>query len=275
VYVATDRGVYLAHQDLESPGPASPWTLVSGSLPAARATAVALDPTGSQLYIALEGYGVYAAAAPHRPSTLRIVNAADFSTRPAAPGSLMSVLGGPVRSARVGDLEFPILATSDTATQIQVPFEVKGPSIALALDAASGRLSIGLAVQPTSPAIFVDRDGAPMLLDADNGLMLDAANTAHSNARIQILATGLGRVKPEWTTGLAAPLENPPMVAAKMQAFLDRAPVTVTRATLAPGYVGLYLIELQLPALVNAGPAELYVLADGQESNRVRLYLQP
>jgi hypothetical protein len=35
------------------------------------------------------------------------------------------------------------------------------------------------------------------------------------------------------------------------------------------------LIELQLPALVNAGPAELYVLADGQESNRVRLYLQP
>jgi uncharacterized protein (TIGR03437 family) len=203
------------------------------------------------------------------------VNAADFSTRPAAPGSLMSVLGGPVRSARVGDLEFPILATSDTATQIQVPFEVKGPSIALALDAASGRLSIGLAVQPTSPAIFVDRDGAPMLLDADNGLMLDAANTAHSNARIQILATGLGRVKPEWTTGLAAPLENPPMVAAKMQAFLDRAPVTVTRATLAPGYVGLYLIELQLPALVNAGPAELYVLADGQESNRVRLYLQP
>jgi uncharacterized protein (TIGR03437 family) len=89
------------------------------------------------------------------------------------------------------------------------------------------------------------------------------------------LATGLGRVKPEWTTGLAAPLENPPMVAAKMQAFLDRAPVMVTRATLAPGYVGLYLIELQLPALVNAGPAELYVLADGQESNRVRLYLEP
>ena len=54
----------------------------------------------------------------------------------------------------------------------------------------------------------------------------------------------------------------------------NRVPVQVTRATLAPGYVGLYLVELQLPTLVNAGPAELYISADGQESNRVRVYLE-
>jgi len=113
------------------------------------------------------------------------------------------------------------------------------------------------------------------VLDADTGLMLDSATTAHSNTRIQILATGLGRVTPQWPTGLAAPLENPPAVAANVRAYLDRTPVEVTRATLAPGYVGLYLIELQLPALVNAGPAEFYISADGQESNRVRVYLEP
>lgn len=275
VYVATDRGVYLAHADLEAPGPAMPWSLVTGTLPPARATAAELDSAGNQLYIALEGYGVYAAPAPHRAHSLRIVNAADFSTRPAAPGSLVSVVGGRVRSARAGDLEFPILASSESGTQIQVPFEVNGPSVGLALDAASGSVSLGLAVQAASPAIFLDRDGAPMLLDADSGLMLDAGNTAHSNARIQILATGLGRVKPGWPTGLAAPLENSPAVAATVKAYLERAPVEVTRATLAPGYVGLYLIELQLPAIVNAGPAELYIAADGQESNRVRVYLQP
>jgi uncharacterized protein (TIGR03437 family) len=274
VYVATDRGVYVAHEDLEAAGPPSAWTQVGGGLPAARATAVALDPTGSQLYIALEGYGVYAAAAPHRGHTLRIVNAADFSTRPAAPGSLVSVLGGPVSAARAGDLQFPILDSSASGTQMQVPFEVSGTSVGLSLDAASGTVSLGLAVQPASPAIFIDRDGAPMLLDADTGLMLDAANTAHSSARIQVLATGLGRVTPQWPTGLAAPLENPSAVSATVRAYLDRVPVQVTRATLAPGYVGLYLVELQLPALVNAGPAELYISADGQESNRVRVYLE-
>ena len=275
VYVATDRGIYWAHEDLEAPGPPSTWTLLSANLPAAHATAVTLDPTGSQLYVALEGYGVYAAAAPHRAATLRIVNAADFSTRPAAPGSLVSVLGLAVRSARAGDLEFPILASSESGTQMQVPFEAVGPSLGLALDSASGPVAVGLPVRPASPAIFVDRDGAPMLLDADTGLMLDATNTARSNARIQILATGLGRVKPQWLTGLAAPLENPPAVIAKVQAYLDRAPIEVTRATLAPGYVGFYLIELQLPALVNAGPAELYLTTDGEESNRVRVYLEP
>jgi uncharacterized protein (TIGR03437 family) len=60
-----------------------------------------------------------------------------------------------------------------------------------------------------------------------------------------------------------------------VKAYLDRAPVEVTRATLAPGYIGLYLIELQLPALVNAGPSELYITANGQDSNRVRVYLEP
>jgi len=30
-----------------------------------------------------------------------------------------------------------------------------------------------------------------------------------------------------------------------------------------------------LPAIVNAGPAELYITADGQESNRVRIQIEP
>jgi uncharacterized protein (TIGR03437 family) len=51
--------------------------------------------------------------------------------------------------------------------------------------------------------------------------------------------------------------------------------VQVTRAALAPGYIGFYLIEVQLPALVNAGAAELYIAADGQESNRVQVVLEP
>ena len=114
-----------------------------------------------------------------------------------------------------------------------------------------------------------------MLLDGDTGMMLEGLNAARSGARVQVLATGLGRVEPAWPTGLAAPLENPPAVAAAVAAYIDRVPVPVTRAVLAPGYVGFYLVELQLPALVNAGPAELYLAAGGQESNRVRIVLEP
>jgi uncharacterized protein (TIGR03437 family) len=251
------------------------WNPISSGLPVAPATDVKLDANADQLYAALDGYGVYATVAPHRLRTLRLVNAADFSTRAAAPGSLISVVGGRVNAAAAGTLRFPVLAASETESQIQVPFETSAANFSLALDTGKGRFTLGLPVQAVSPAIFVNRDGSPMILDGDSGFVLDGRNAARSGSRLQILATGLGKVRPDWPTGMAAPLENPPAVAATVKAYLDRVPVQVTRAALAPGYIGFYLIEVQLPQLVNAGPAELYISADGQESNRVQVVLEP
>jgi uncharacterized protein (TIGR03437 family) len=278
VYVATDRGVFYASVDFDRASPASNWTLLSESLPAAPATDVKLDSGANQLYAALDGYGVFSTAAPHRAGQLRVVNAADFSARAAAPGSLVSVVGGKVSRAQAGDLNFPVLDATDAESQIQVPFEATASSdssISLALESAGRQFTFGIPLQNVSPAIFIDRSGAPMLLDADSGLMFDARNTARSGSRIQVLMTGLGRVQPDWPTGMAAPLQQPPAVKATMAAYLDRAPVEVLSATLAPGYVGLYLVEIRVPAIVNAGPAELYVTAAGQESNRVGIQLEP
>jgi len=276
IYVATDAGVFYTTTDLGAAGRPAAWTSLSLGLPAAPATDVKLDAGGNQLYVAVEGYGVYAAIAPHRLRDPRIVNAADYSARPAAPGALLSVLGARVESARTGDTTVPVLDASETASQIQVPFEAKGSTVTLSLDApGEGRLTFGLPLQSVSPAIFVDPEGTPLIMDASSGVLLDASKPTHAGARLQILATGLGRVTPDWPTGLAAPLNDPPQVAATVRAYLDGAPIDVTQATLAPGYVGFYLIEIQLPRLTNTGPAELYLEAEGQQSNRVRLYIQP
>ncbi|MFN7994537.1 MAG: hypothetical protein U0Q18_13100 [Bryobacteraceae bacterium] len=276
IYVASDKGVFFGSADLENPSTVVvSWHSISSRLPSTTATDVRLDANGYQLYVSLDGYGVYAGLAPHRTRALRLVNAADYSTRAAAPGSLISVQGGKVSAAAAGSLTFPILAASDAESQIQVPFEASAASLSLALDTGKGRFTLGLPVQAVSPAIFINRDGSPMILDADRGLMLDGHNIAHSNSRIQILATGLGRVRPDWPTGVAAPLENAPVVAANVKAYVDRLPVQVIKAALAPGYIGFYLIEVQLPAIVNAGPAELYVTTDGLESNRVQIVLEP
>jgi uncharacterized protein (TIGR03437 family) len=274
VYVATGRGVFMARADLNAATPANPWIALNG-LPAAPALDVKLDAGGDQLFVAIQGYGVYAALAPHRLGSPRLVNAADFSQRAAAPGSLLSVLGVRIRTARAGDMDLPVLAASDTESQIQVPFNARGSSLAMALETSAGTVRLAVPVESVSPAIFVDRDGTPLVLNADTGVLLDAMNVAHSNSRLQILATGLGAVQPDWPAGMPGPLENPPRVVAHIQAYLDRAPVEVTRAVLAPGYTGLYLIEVQLPALVNAGPAEFYIASDTQQSNRVRVWIEP
>ena len=65
------------------------------------------------------------------------------------------------------------------------------------------------------------------------------------------------------------------MVAGIVTAFLDGRPIEVARAVLAPGYVGYYMVELQIPAIVNRGASELRIVMNGVESNRVKLSLEP
>ena len=278
IYLATSKGVFYAHADLESSATDVAWTNLSDRLPAAlaniAATDVKLDPAGVQLYAALDGYGIYATPAPHRTRSLSIVSTADYTIRPAAPGSLLSVIGARVNTASGGSLNYPVLAAAETESQLQVPFDAEGPNVSLRLETPGGPVTRGLAVQPVSPAILVGREGVPMLWDADTGLPIDARNTAHSNGRMQIWATGLGKVHPDWPAGLPAPAD-PPEVNAQVRVFLDGAPIQVTKATLVPGYVGFYLVEVQLPSINNLGPSELYIAAGGQESNRVQVILEP
>jgi uncharacterized protein (TIGR03437 family) len=242
-------------------------------------TDVKLDDGANQLWAAVDGYGVYSTLAPHRFRDPRVVSTADFVARAAAPGSLVSVAGARVTSAQVtaqaGSLQAAVLASTDTETQIQIPFEARGSSVSLAVSSGDRQLTLpSVPLETAAPAIFVSPDGSPMLLDAETGIMLDAMTPAHSRGHIQILSTGLGRVTPDWPTGLPAPVDNPPKVAATVVAYLDRQPVEVTKAVLAP-YIGYYLIEIEVPKIVNSGPAELYLEVGTQTSNRVRIYIEP
>ena len=275
LYAATDNGVFMAYADLSALGAVQNWTALPG-LPAGAAMDVKLDAQANQLWAAIDGHGVYSTLAPHRLRDPSVVSAADMIARAVAPGSLVSILGAQVDSVRAGGVTAPVLAATGSESQIQIPFEVRGNTVPLAASFAGNNVKLpSLPLATAAPVIFVARDGSPMLLDADKGVMLDAMTAAHSGTRIQILATGLGRVIPEWPTGVPAPIENAPRVAGNVRVYLDREPVEVTRAELAPGYVGFYLVEITVPKIVNYGPAELYVDVDGASSNRVRVYIEP
>ena len=281
VYAATGAGVFVTYLELRSASPASAWSKLDGLPADTPAWDVKLDDGGHQLFVAVDGRGVYATLAPHRRREPRVVNAADQSARPAAPGSLLSVMGASLASARVGNLEAPVLGVSGGESQIQVPFEANSSNTTLPLalmvagtaGVPAARRDVTLAFAAASPAIFLDRDGSPMLLDADRGVLIEPGSAMRAGSRLQILVTGLGRVTPEWPTGTPAPAENTPRVVAPVRVFVDRVPVEVTRATLAPGFVGFYLVEIALPDTVNNGPAELYVEAAGQSSSRVSIQL--
>jgi uncharacterized protein (TIGR03437 family) len=275
IYVATDAGVFFMRTDVSVLSFPTHWQLVPG-LPLAPVTDVRLGAGDNQLWAAVQGFGVYSTLAPHRLGDPRVVSAANLVAGAAAPGSLMSILGTKVSSARAGNLSAPVVGATDTESQIQIPFEATGNTVSLAFDPVSGTQVItSLALAATSPGIVVGTDGTPFLIDAATGTMLDASNPAHPRGHIQILATGLGRVTPDWPAGKAVPANDPPKVATTVTAFLNRTPVRVTSAVLAPSYTGSYLVEIELPSLVNYGPAELSIEAGGNTSNPVRVYIEP
>ena len=49
---------------------------------------------------------------------------------------------------------------------------------------------------PEIVELAAPRDGVPLVTNAENGLVLDAAKPARPGMRLQILTTGLGRVAP-------------------------------------------------------------------------------
>jgi uncharacterized protein (TIGR03437 family) len=275
VYAATDGGVFSSNLSLTDAGPAATnWKSVARDLPAAPAWDVRLSADNT-LTVALDGYGVFESPAPHRTRGVRIVSGADLTDRPAAPGSLISVLGAKVQTVKNQGVAFPVLASSEQSSQLQVPFEAASGTFSLSLESGTGQWTVPLIVKDAAPAIFVDSDGAPLILDAASGLVVDPRIAVYANSTVQVLATGLGKVTPEWQTGVPAPLDAPPAVTGTVTAFLDGAPLEVTRAVLAPGYVGYYLVELQIPSIVNRGASELRIVMNGVESNRVKLYLEP
>ena len=275
LYVATDTGVFHTRADLRNPGPATRWTRLAGNLPNAPVEDLRLDPVTGTLYAAVSGYGLYRTTAPDANDALRVLNAADLTARAAAPGGLLTVLGAAVTAARAGQREAPVLASSPTESQIQVPFEATGSILSLALDTQRGLRRLGLPLEAVSPAIFVDADGSPLVLDAAAGVLLDSNRPARAGSQILILATGLGRVRPEWPTGLPAPLEDPPATIVPVAVYLNGAPLRVVSSTLAGGYIGVYMVRAELPAIVNSGTAEMTVVAADKSSNRVRIYLDP
>ena len=272
VYTATNHGVFVSFQGLRAPEPAARWTALRG-LPDAPVMDVHLDEPGVRVLAAVDGYGVFESPAPHRIRQPLLLRAADYAAGPAAPGALLTIVGSSVERVTVNSQPGVVLSSSAVESQIQIPFEASGDSVRVTASRTGAEpVSFGMPLRQIAPAILTDGDGFPVVIDADSGLQVDALNPVRPGARLQVLATGLGRVQPDWPAGMAAPSEHPPEVVAGVRVLLDGAPVKVVRSVLAPGYVGFYLVEFDAPEFIDSGVAQLVIEGAGQLSNAVRIY---
>jgi uncharacterized protein (TIGR03437 family) len=230
---------------------------------------------------ALAVYGLLAPAGP----SVTIKNPAGGPAGVAAPGSIISIFGSALASSSTGATGYPLspaLAGSSvtvnglpaplyyvSASQInaQVPFET--PIGGVSLTVTSGGAVAGsalLVVQSTAPGLFVsDALNHVAALNQDGTVNSDAHPASPGDA-LAVYLTGLGAVDNAVATGAAATATPLSRVTAAVTASIGAQQAQVLFAGLAPGFAGLYQVNILVPQLA-PGAYPVQITAGGRASN--------
>jgi uncharacterized protein (TIGR03437 family) len=175
------------------------------------------------------------------------------------------------------NLPAPLFYVSPTQINAQVPFSLAPGTVVMEVKRGSStavRQTITLA--PTSPGIFSTNQqgtGPGAILRDDYRLVSESA-PAHAGDIVSIFCTGLGALKFNVPDGSPAP--NPPAeTVLAPEVRVGDVPATVTFSGLAPGFVGLYQVNIQIPSNVPKGTAVPVILTGGGvSSNTVTIAIQ-
>ena len=166
---------------------------------------------------------------------------------------------------RIGAASAPLLYASPTQINAQVPFESQ-PGTQTVTVTTGGVVSTTepVTVGTVSPAIFV------VVKNSDFSLVTES-NPVRVGDVLVIYATGLGSVAPPLASGQLAPVDPLSSTLAPAVVTIGGVAAEVFSPTplLAPGFVGLYQVNVQVTAGTPSGPQLLVLMVDGQASTAV------
>jgi uncharacterized protein (TIGR03437 family) len=158
----------------------------------------------------------------------------------------------------VDGVRAPLLTTSAGEIGFQIPEDEASGVVANVVVSVGGAMSNSQAVDiwATSPGILA--------VARANGSVVAAGNAPAANEVVTIYAIGLGPVTPDVPIGGTPPANSVATTIVTPQLTLGSAPMTVLFSGLAPGFVGLYQVNAQMPATLPQGAsAQLTLAADG------------
>jgi len=215
-----------------------------------------------------------------------VVNGASFMSKTVAPGSIVSIFGlsmGPAQGLQAGlvggklptqlgavrvlfnDIPAPLFYVSDTQLNVQVPVELVG-SYSAEVQVITGDLpSVPMTVylRAADPGVFLVA-GLPGIFFANSTTQVTSQNRAKGGDYLTLWATGLGAVEGLVATGAPATAALRTMVVPRVT--LGGVPAQMLYAGLAPGFVGLYQINIQVPDNVPSGNTSLVISMGGTDT---------
>ena len=188
---------------------------------------------------------------------------------------LSTVLGE--TSVTFNNIEAPLYSVSPSHIMAQLPFGLPIGEVEVAVHRGSkSSVPLSIIVAAASPGIFTlngEGHGPGMILHVDSSQLVTATNPAQLGESLAVYCTGLGPVNPPVSPGEPTPGPAPETIATPL-ATLAGIPAEVSFSGLAPGYVGLYLVIVRVPAGISPGVQDLQLIADGVASNKVTVAVQ-
>jgi uncharacterized protein (TIGR03437 family) len=149
----------------------------------------------------------------------------------------------------------------------QVPFQAPiGSEVTLVVSNNGVRSDeVKMQVVAASPALMTvteDGTGGVKAINQD-GTQNSERNPAPKGSVVALYAVGLGRVSPELPAGYVPPLGTLSRLANPVAAYIDGLVAPVAFAGLAPGTVGFYQVNLQIPTDAASGARPIFMWAAG------------
>ncbi len=228
-----------------------------------------------------------------------VVNGASYAA-PVVPGSIASVYGDFFLASTSIDTTLPLETTlqslsfqfsggtmaplyfvSSGQVNLQVPWELAGQTtatLAATLNSTTGATQ-SVTLASAAPAIFTtnSQGSGPGAIQDSAYNLIDASNPAIAGTTtILIYCTGLGPVSENQpATGAAASLTQLAPTVTQPTVSIGGVAATPSFSGLAPGYVGLYQVNVPVPSTVAAGSAvPVTVSMNGVTSNTVTIVVQ-
>ena len=205
------------------------------------------------------------------PGTIISISGANFAVSPLSASSLPlpTILGN--TSVTFNGVPAPLFSVSASQIYAQAPFNLPD-GVAASIQVSQGNaLSAAQTVNvaAASPGIFIvdQASSAAAVLHAADYSLVTSSSPARPGEYLLIYCTGLGAVETSVASGAMAPSVPPDSTVQPPTVSIANLSANVTFAGLAPGFVGLYQINVQAPAGLPTGNQPVQIVTFGVVSN--------
>jgi uncharacterized protein (TIGR03437 family) len=204
------------------------------------------------------------------PGMIVAISGANFAASPLSASSLPlpTILGN--TTVTFNGVAAPLFSVSASQIYAQAPFNL--PAGVASIQVSQGSVLSAaqtVNVAAASPGIFiVDQvSSAAAVLHAADYSLVTSSSPARPGEYLLIYCTGLGAVGTSVASGAMAPSVPPDSTVQPPTVSIANLSANVTFAGLAPGFVGLYQINVQAPAGLPTGNQPVQTVTFGVVSN--------